>query len=136
MYGVQVYVDGEGHAEDGRGEHVPKVAGPLRDPAPGVDALDGGRSRQGAVAAMLDHLEFERRNVVRGHAGRAGDDLAFHGAAVGVLPIRASVMPSDRLSVEDQRGNRLAKLPGQCANFRLGFSGVRACTRRPARPRH
>jgi hypothetical protein len=36
----------------------------LHDPAFGVDALDGGRGRQNAVTALVDHFEFERRNVV------------------------------------------------------------------------
>ena len=35
----------------------------LREPALGVDALDGCSSGKDAVVAMLDHFEFEPRNI-------------------------------------------------------------------------
>ena len=42
---------------------------------------------------MLDNVEPEPRNIGFGCAGRAGNDLAFHAAAVEVIPIGTGVVP-------------------------------------------
>ena len=41
--------------------------------------------------------------------------LGGHCTAVGQLPIRTGIVPTDGLALEDQGGNRFAKLPDQLA---------------------
>src|ERR1700722_843482 len=78
----------------GNAQYAPRnFATSKRDPAFGVDALDGCHIGQDAVAAMLDDLELQQRNIVSGCAGRASNDLAFHAAAVEIIPIGAGVVP-------------------------------------------
>ena len=59
-------------------------------------------------------------------AGRARRDLADDPAAVDMLPVRAGVVASDRLAVEQERRDRLAERPGQAAGARLALVDLRA----------
>src|SRR5438874_177305 len=99
------------------------LARSLRRPTLGVDALDGLHTRQQPAAALLGDLEFEPWQIVESRSRRGGHHLRPHGASVDVLPVRPGIMQADRLAIEDQRRNRLARLPHELA-ARIEFALV------------
>ena len=85
------------------------------DPALRVDLEYRCHARQHSLASVRGRIELEPRNVIRGLARRLGYDFGAHCTAVGVLPVRASVMAPDRLAFEPERRCRLSKGPGELA---------------------
>src|SRR5579863_5599894 len=71
-------------------ERARLVAGALELAAFGVDPLHGGDAGQDAAAARGDHLQLQPGNIVGRSPWRAARDLADHGAAVDVFPVRPS----------------------------------------------
>ncbi len=93
----------------------------------GVDPLDSRDGRQNTVAAAFDHFELEPGNVAGGRRRGAGAELADHGAAVDVLPVRPYKVAADGLAVEEKRRDGLARRPGELAVCaRLAFVDLRA----------
>src|SRR4029079_1872945 len=105
-------------------ERAGLVAGAAHDSAHRIDTLDRGRAREHTIATPRRHFELEPGHVIGTLAGRVGEHLAGDATAIGVIPVRAGVVASDRLAVEKERRNRLAECPPQ------------PCTRaRPSRAR-
>src|SRR5215470_10432095 len=100
----------------GRREHGANlVAGTLELAALGVDSLNRGYAGERTGAARLHRFKFEPRDILRGRAVGAGDQLADNPAAVFMLPGWSGVMPSDGLAVLDQSRDRLTELPSELA---------------------
>jgi len=100
-------------------------------PAHGFHALHGRSRPTARLAAMLGYFKFQPRDVVGAAPGRPTHDLADDGAAVRQLPIRARIVPPDRLAVADEGRDRLAEGPYQLsARIRLALVDLRAfaCT--------
>jgi hypothetical protein len=75
----------------------------------GVDPLHGGDIRERPASAAVHDVQLEPGDVVRRRAGRVADRLADDGAAVPMLPGWSGVMATDRLVVEKEGRDRLAK---------------------------
>ena len=105
------------------GKVASMVARTLQDPAMGVEPLHSAAICKRPAAAVVHDIELQPGNVIRSCTGRIADRLAYHGAAVHVLPGRTGVMPPDRLVVEDQRCDRLAEDPGELVVV-VGFALV------------
>ena len=84
----------------------------FRVPARGVDALYRRHVLQRTAAAPVRHVQLQPGNVLGTGARSTPDRFADHGAAAD-LPRRTRVVPADGHAIEKQRGDRLAKLPGQ-----------------------
>src|ERR1700738_995893 len=80
-----------------------------------VDPLHGRDARERAASAVVRHFELEPGNIVRRLAGSIARGLCSHGAAVDMLPVRAGIVTSDGLAVEQQRRDRLAERPCKLA---------------------
>jgi hypothetical protein len=93
------------------GKVASMVARTLQDPAMGDEPLHSADICERPAAAVVHDIELEPGNVIRSCTGRIADRLAYHGAAVHVLPGQTGVMPPDRLVVEDQRCDRLPEDP-------------------------
>src|SRR5664279_5282237 len=114
---------GIGRAAGGAG----LVTGAVKLSALGVDPLHCGDAGEDTAATLGNYTELEPGNIVRRSTRRAAGDLADHGAAVIVLPIRPGIMPADGLAIEQQSRDRLAERPGQFAvGAGLAFIDLRA----------
>ena len=92
-----------------------------------IDPLHGRDAGQNAFAAAFDDVKLEPRNVVRSGGRRASAELAHHGAAVDVFPIRPDIVAADGFAVEEKRRNRLAGDPAERAVVAgLAFVDLRA----------
>jgi hypothetical protein len=95
----------------------------LRHSALGIDTLNGRHSVKRAIAGLTDNIEPEPRNVIGAGPRRVSDDLRLHRAAIDVVPsqfgfvdvspAQSRILPANRLAIEDQRGDRLPRLPGE-----------------------
>ena len=71
--------------------------------------------RQDSIAALLRNIQLEPWHVVRGCARQRAHHFGSYGAPIDVLPIRSGIVTSNRFAIEDQRGDRFAKLPDEPA---------------------
>src|SRR5215213_5066810 len=103
------------------------VAGAIELSTDRVDPLHGRRRSERTVAAPGSDPELQPGNVHCDLPWGGAGDLADHRAAVAVFPGRSGIMPADRLAVQKQRRDRLAKRPGECAvAAALAFINLRA----------
>ena len=92
-----------------------RIAGRVGATAMRVQALDGCDSAEKSGPVPGSNIQSQKRNIVRGRAGRLRRNLGAHGAAVRHHPNRSCKMVADGLAVDYQRCYRLAELPGQFA---------------------
>jgi hypothetical protein len=109
---VERVVGGVRHAEQRACGRTRAVGGA----ALGVEPLDRRDFGKPAVAAARRGLELQERNVLRGCAGRAPNDLGGDDAAVGKLPVRTGIVAADGLAaLVKQRRDRFPELLGEPA---------------------
>src|SRR5215510_8697220 len=80
-----------------------------------IQTLDRRDSTEKSGSLSGSHIQSQKRNIVRGCAGRLRRNLGAYGTTIRHQPDRSRKMMADRLAVDHQSRDRLAELPGGLA---------------------